>query len=109
MLEYALRLDGDRLSNTALIRAGQDYRTDFAAGEPLDPPLAIGGDVVFSCLKGAEDGDGLVLRVFNPNAAFERLELRGVTATRLRLDEEADLGGGLELAPGEIASFRLST
>jgi alpha-mannosidase len=109
VFEYALRFDGDRLSDAALIRAGQDYRTDFAAGEPLDPPLAIGGDVVFSCLKGAEDGDGLVLRVFNPNAAFERLELRGVTATRLRLDEEADLGGGLELAPGEIASFRLST
>jgi alpha-mannosidase len=109
MLEYALRLDGDRLSNAALIRAGQDYRTDFAAGEPLDPPLALGGDVVFSCLKGAEDGDGLVLRVFNPNAAAELLELRGVTATRLRLDEESDLGGGLELAPGEIATFRLST
>lgn len=107
VLEYALRLDGDRLSDAALIRAGQDYRTDFAAGEPLEAPLALGGDLVFSCLKGAEDGDGLVLRVFNPNATTEHLELRGATATRLRLDEEADLDGGLELAPGEIATFRL--
>jgi alpha-mannosidase len=82
VLEYALRLDGDGLSDAALIRAGQDYRTDFAPGEPLEAPLALGGDVVFSCLKGAEDGDGLVLRVFNPNATAEHLEL-GMSATRV--------------------------
>jgi alpha-mannosidase len=108
VLEYALRLDADRLSDAALIRAGQDYRTDFAAGEPLDAPLTLDGDVVFSCLKGAEHGEGLVLRVFNPDATTERVELRGATATRIRLDEEAEVAAGLELAPGEIASFLLS-
>ena len=107
VLEYALRFDADQLSDAALVRAGQDYRTDFAAGDPLDPPFTLGGDVVFSCLKPAEDGEGVILRVFNPSSNVERVELRGATATRIRLDEEAELDGGLELEPQEIASFRL--
>ena len=107
MLEYALRFDADRLSDAALVRAGQDYRSDFLVGDPFEPPLALDGDVVFSCLKGAEHGDGVVLRVFNPNATAESLEVRGVRAERIRLDEAADASGGLELAPGEIATFKL--
>ena len=106
VLEYALRFDGDRLSNAALIRASQDYRTDFLRGDPFEPPLELGGDVVFSCLKGAEDGDGLVLRVFNPNPQPEELTL-SLPAHRIRLDEEEPVVGGLELAPGEIATFRI--
>ena len=104
VLEYALRFDGGTLSDTALVRASQDYRTDFLRGDPFEPPLALGGDVVFSCLKQAESGTGLVLRVFNPNAQPETLTLDR-PARRIRLDEEHDAGGGLELAPGEIASF----
>jgi alpha-mannosidase len=107
--EYALRFDADRLSDAGLLRAAQDYRTDFVAGEPLDPPFELDGDVVFSCLKGAEDGDGVVLRVFNPNATPERVGIRGLDVTRVRLDEEADADAGPELAPGEIATFRLQT
>ena len=104
VLEYALRFDGGTLSDTALVRASQDYRTDFLRGDPFEPPLALGGDVVFSCLKQAESGTGLVLRVFNPNTQPETLTLDR-PARRIRLDEEHDAGGGLELAPGEIASF----
>jgi hypothetical protein len=38
----------------------------------------------------------------------ERLAVRGVRAARVRLDEEAGDGGGPhELAPHEIATFRL--
>jgi alpha-mannosidase len=107
VLEYALRFDADELTNAALIRAGQDYRTDFAAGDPFEAPLAIEGDVVFSCLKGAENGDGLVLRVFNPNAAPEHLQIRGVDVRRVRLDEEGDVDGGLDLAPGAIGTYRV--
>jgi alpha-mannosidase len=105
-LEYALRFDGAALSNAALARASQDYRTDFLRGDPFPPLLEVGGDVVFSCLKGAEDGSGLVLRVFNPNEQPETMTLN-VPARRIRLDEEEDADGGLELAPGEIATFRL--
>jgi alpha-mannosidase len=107
VLEYALRLDADSLSDAALVRAGQDYRTDFLLGDPFEPPCTLAGDVVFSCLKGAEDGDGLVLRVFNPSSKRERLELRGARIERIRLDEEGPATGGVDLGPGEIATFRL--
>jgi alpha-mannosidase len=104
VFEYALRFDGDELSNAALVRASQDYRTDFLRGDPFEPPLELGGDVVFSCLKQAENGGAIVLRVFNPNLQPEALSLN-VPARRIRLDEEEDVDGGLELAPGEIATF----
>jgi alpha-mannosidase len=104
VLEYALRFDGDQLSNAELVRASQDYRTDFLRGDPFDPPLELGGDVVFSCLKQAEDGSGLVLRVFNPNPQPEALTL-SVPARRIRLDEKESIDAGLELAPAEIATF----
>jgi len=107
VLEYALRFDGDRLSNAALIRASQDYRTDFLRGDPFEPPFELAGDVVFSCLKAREAGNGFVLRAFNPNPQPEGLTL-SVPARRLRLDEEEDADGGLELAPGEIATFLVS-
>jgi hypothetical protein len=48
----------------------------------------------------------VVLRVFNPNSQPEALTL-SMPARRLRLDEEEDVDGGLELTPGEIATFRL--
>ena len=108
VFEYALRFDAEDLTDALLIRAGQDYRTDFVAGRAAEAPLAIDGDVVFSCLKGAADGDGIALRVFNPNAVPERVRIDGAGATRIRLDEEANAAGGLELAPGEIATFRIS-
>ena len=104
VFEYSLRFDGDELSNAALLRASQDYRTDFLHGDQFESPLELGGDVVFSCLKQAEDGSGLVLRVFNPNPQPELLTLN-VPARRIRLDEAEAVDGGLELAPDEIATF----
>jgi alpha-mannosidase len=104
VFEYALRLDGDELSNAALVRESQDYRTDFLRGDPFEAPLELCGDVVFSCLKGAENGEGLVLRVFNPNPQPEELAL-SLPARRIRLDETGSADGGFELAPGEIATF----
>jgi len=106
VFEYALRFDGDEMSNAALVRASQDYRTDFLRGDPFEPPLELGGDVVFSCLKQAEDGSGLVLRVFNPNPQPEALSLN-LPARRIRLDEEAIVDAAHELAPDEIATFLL--
>jgi alpha-mannosidase len=106
VFEYALRFDGDTLSNAALVRMSQDYRTDFLRGDPFEPPLELGGDLVFSCLKQAEDGSGLVLRAFNPNPRPESLTL-SLPARRIRLDEAEDADGGLDLAAGEIATFEL--
>jgi alpha-mannosidase len=107
VLEYALRFDGDELSNAALVRASQDYRTDFLRGDPFEAPLDFAGDVAFSCLKQAEDGSGLLLRAFNPNPQPESLSL-SMAARRIRLDEEASVEGGFELAPGEIVTLQLA-
>jgi alpha-mannosidase len=104
VFEYALRFDGGELTNAAFVRAGQDYRTGFLRGDPFEAPLELGGDLVFSCLKQSEDGGGLVLRVFNPNPQREELHL-SLPARRIRLDEEEDVDGGLELVPGEIATL----
>ena len=108
VLEYALRFDADRLSDAALIRAGQDYREDVAAGDPFEAPLTIEGDVVFSSLKGAEDDNGYVLRLFNPNSTAEQVRITGVTAERIRLDEESVFGAAAELGAGEIATYRVT-
>ena len=104
VFEYALRFDGEALSNAALVRSSLDYCTDFLRGDPFEAPLELGGDVVFSCLKAAESGDGLVLRVFNPNPQPEELTL-SLPARRIRLDEAQDADGGLQLEAGEIATF----
>ena len=118
-LEYALLADADTLDAVALLRASQDYRLGFVVvdgGAQLDPPLSVDGAVVFSCLKGAEDGDGLILRCFNPGVSTESVRITGnVTVTRLRLDEThtgaarepTGAGASLDVAGGEIGTFRL--
>jgi alpha-mannosidase len=110
-LEYALLLGADSLDATALLRASQDYRTPFVlgpAGAEFDPPLSLDGEVVFSCLKGAEDGDGLILRCFNAGDAPARVGIGGnVEVSRVRLDESPDAPSTTELRPGELGTFRL--
>jgi alpha-mannosidase len=111
--EYALRLDGEELDDAALLRAAQDYRTDFVPVRGFDekPPLSIEGDLVFSALKGAEDGDGVVLRLFNPGSEPAEAVVNGTVETaRLRLDEteeEAVAANRTAVDPGEIATLRL--
>jgi alpha-mannosidase len=114
VLEYALRFDADELDDVALLRASQDYRGDFLvvpSGVEFEPPLRLEGEVVFSCLKGAEDGDGLVLRVFNPRSEPATARILGpVTVERLRLDESGGSplpDSAIEVGPGEIATLRL--
>jgi hypothetical protein len=112
-LEYALLLNADELDDTALLRASQDYRYGLVIadgpGVYFDPPLTIEGEVVFSCLKGAEDGDGLILRVFNPGSEPARIDVAGAfSVSRTRLDETGrETPETADLAPGEIGTFRL--
>jgi alpha-mannosidase len=111
-LEYALLPGADELDATALLRASQDYRNPFLlapAGPDLAPLISIDGDVVFSCLKGAEDGDGVILRCFNPGESPATVRIAGkFNITRVRLDEAPDDDGTLELQPGQIGTYRLS-
>jgi alpha-mannosidase len=100
----------DALDDTELLRASQDYRQPFLITNGLDQfdsPLSVDGHAVFSCLKGAEDGDGLILRVFNAEDSAAQLTLRGeVSVTRARLDE-SPAGRNDVIHPYEIATFRL--
>ena len=113
-LEYALLLDADLHDDLLLLREAQDYRCGFLVVPPgvgFDPPLAIEGEIAFSCLKGAEDGDGLILRCFNPGAVHAQARVVGAhTVTRTRIDEtdQQPLDDGvLRLRPGEIGTLRL--
>jgi mannosylglycerate hydrolase len=109
---YAVEL-GDP-ADAELLRRSQDYRFDFVEGAPgveLEPPIeAIGGDLVFSALKAAEDGQGAVLRVFDAGEA-SRGPGEGPRlppgSRRCRLDETPLDDAGARLRPGEIAGFRL--
>ncbi len=120
-LEYAVRCGADELDDLELLRESQDYRCGFlvfeATASNLDAPLAVEGDVVFSCLKGARDGDGLILRCFNPagSPATGRVLARsgldgGLSVSRTRLDETGEeplTDGSFELGPGQIGTLRL--
>ena len=111
--EYALVPGADELDDAELLRASQDYRYGFlVTPQPVrfDPPVNIDGDVVFSCLKGAEDGDGLILRCFNPKTAPGDTSRSPATSTshaRVSTKREEGAERGFELGPGEVATFRL--
>jgi len=97
------------------LRESQDYREPFLVLEPgieFEPPLGLEGEVVFSCLKGAEDGDGLVLRVFNPTSEPATVRVAGrASVRRTRLDESEGLSVDdreHDVGAGAIASFRLN-
>jgi mannosylglycerate hydrolase len=113
-LEYAFVPDGGALDDASLLRKAQEYRQEFLltpAPVHLEPGLSLEGDFVFSCLKGAEDGDGLILRCFNPGAEPGRVGLTGqVDVWRTRLDETGEErldGNTIELRPGEVGTLRL--
>jgi alpha-mannosidase len=112
--EYALLTDADALTDVGLLRESQDYRCGFlTVPSPVefDAPLGLDGDVIFSCLKGAEDGDGLILRCFNPSSSPATARTSGdVTVFATRLDETGEQpvpDGALRLKPYGIATLRL--
>jgi alpha-mannosidase len=109
--ELAFRFGAASLGEAALLRASQDYRFDLLEtpfDAPVAAPLALSGDVVLSALKGAEDGDGVILRVFNPGRRAARLQIAVAgEVERCRLDEAPLPGGTTSVRGGEIASFRI--
>jgi mannosylglycerate hydrolase len=112
--EYALVLGADELDDLALLRGSQDYRCGcIVVPDRFDftPTLRLDGDVVFSALKGAEDGDGVVLRCFNPARSAVTARVEGeLSADRARLDEtgEEPLPDRVfEVGGGQVATVRL--
>ena len=114
-LEYAVLVGADELDDLSLLRESADYRRGFAIVPGIEasfePPLALAGDVVFSCLKGADDGDGVILRCFNPSDEARSATVSGhVSLARTRLDETGEEPlprGSAELAQHQIATLRL--
>jgi hypothetical protein len=113
--EYALSLGGDA-SDAALARAAQDYRVDFLlgpAGLDADGVLQVETEgALLSALKGAEDGNGQVLRLFNPGTEPTQARVSGVfgSACRCRLDETEETPDDarlVKLGGAEIVTLRL--
>jgi alpha-mannosidase len=112
--EYALVLGAEELDDLALLRASQEYRCScivVPARFDFTPPLRLDGDVVFSALKGAEDGDGVVLRCFNPATSAVTARVAGeLSVDRTRLDETGEEplpDRAFEVAAGQVATVRL--
>ncbi|MGI5835429.1 MAG: alpha-mannosidase [Chloroflexota bacterium] len=111
--EYALALVDD-CADSDLVRRSHDYRHGLSAGPSGLPSASLlpleGHGFCLAALKGAEDGDGVILRVYNPSRHDEAsLSLpEGYEVQRVRLDEEQEakpFTGALR--PGEIVSLRL--
>jgi len=84
------------------------YEYNLVKPEAIARHIGRGTDEVFAVdpleYRARTVDNRLVLRVFNPNPGPELLMLN-VPARRIRLDEVEAADGGLELAPGEIATF----
>ncbi|HEX2987816.1 MAG TPA: glycosyl hydrolase-related protein [Chloroflexota bacterium] len=113
--QYALTLRGDDDAAT-LLRASQDYRVELVRGPEgidLERTLAVeGSSFAFSALKGAEDGDGVVVRLFNPGDGPAIAQVTGaeVAVHRCRLDEEetqTQQVRAIAMKAGEIATARI--
>ena len=66
---------------------------------------------MFSCLKGAQDGDGLILRCFNPGGSPASARVSGpVSVFETRLDETGERpldAGVVALGAYQVATLRL--
>jgi len=128
--EYAiLAHEGDwraaHLPRVALEYAAPPRAAAAGRGRGSLPPEASllmidNPDVPVSCVKGAEDGKGLIVRLYNPTAAEQRFEVafgcRIASAARCRMDESAIescavTDGTLRatIGPKKILTFRIAT
>jgi mannosylglycerate hydrolase len=94
--EYALALPGD-VDDAQLVRLSHNYRFGLLAGPegvPAGSMLQVEGDgFALAALKGAEDGDGCVLRVYNPGPEEGAITVQGgIDVEPCRLDEEMEGG-----------------
>jgi mannosylglycerate hydrolase len=112
--EYAIALGAADWSNADLLRASADFRFPLElgpAGATAEGVLSVGEGLAFAALKGAEDGDGVVLRVFNPDAAAveQPVEARAGRIEPVRLDESSlpEEPASQRVAGGRIRSLRL--
>ncbi|HET7028067.1 MAG TPA: hypothetical protein VFI28_10300 [Candidatus Limnocylindrales bacterium] len=109
---YAIAFGAAALTDAAVCRLSADVRTPVGrgpAGSLTDGLLAVDGDVGWSALKPAEDGDGVILRIHAPGAPT-RLDVRSIgELSAVRLDEAATREDPLApLKPGEVRTIRIA-
>jgi mannosylglycerate hydrolase len=114
--EFALLLGAGERTDGDLVRASLDYRIGAEIG-PAGPHAAVpivltGGPVAFSALKAAEDGDGVILRIWNPDPELTFIDITspGRTIERCRLDEtwlDAPGRDPMTIGPSEVATYRI--
>jgi mannosylglycerate hydrolase len=105
--EYALEVGEP--PDAELLRRSQDQRFEFVQSGPgadFKAPIEVEADVVVAALKRAEDGDGLVLRAFNPGDEAVALRVPGAVK-RCRLDETPLGPVPAAIGPGQIVTLRL--
>lgn len=114
--EYAISLRGDA-TDAELLRASLDYRVGLVPGPcGADPAgaLSLQGDgFAFAALKGAEDGEGAILRLYNPGSSPSVARVAGphIVVRRCRLDESCISHEEIEtvaLRPGEIGTLMIT-
>lgn len=108
--EYAVSIAPDT-PDLDLLRASATFRTPPTvgpAGVATNGLLSLDGEVAWSALKGADDGDGLILRVFATDRESALRITAAASAARVRLDESPEAGlPDAPLRPGEIRTLRL--
>ncbi|MFL5887919.1 MAG: alpha-mannosidase [Solirubrobacteraceae bacterium] len=105
--EYALEVGEP--PDAELLRRSQDQRFEFVQSGPgadFKAPIEVEAHIVVAALKRAEDGDGLVLRAFNPGDEAVALRVPGAVK-RCRLDETPLGPVPAAIAPGQIVTLRL--
>jgi mannosylglycerate hydrolase len=108
--EYAVGLGAERRTDAELVRAAAELRFRPVVGPAgvRTPALAVHGDVGFGALKVAEDGDGAVLRVYNPGGESVALGVEWAGSVEpARLDEAPVALSDQRLGAGEIRTLRL--
>jgi mannosylglycerate hydrolase len=108
--EYAVAVGRVR-TDGELLRESSEYRTPVVvgpAGIRTDELLAVRGDVLVTTLKGAQDGDDVVLRVVAASPTSLEVDTPFVS-TPARLDESPLVGeADGPLRNGEIRTVRLT-
>ncbi len=112
--EYAVGVYAASEREEALLAAYDFHRPPFAAfggcgaGEAVQAsPARVYGNVVQSCLKKAEDGNGVIARVFNPFAVPQALRFAG-GVRQTDLQEKADEEAQPVAAPKKIVTLRFA-
>jgi len=109
--EYAITISmTEDPTDVGMLRASADYRTPVsvgAAGAQTRGLVSVAGDVLVTALKGAEDGEGMILRVFAPEQTGLSIAADG-ELSRARLDEmPAEGDPSAPLRAGEIRTVRI--